>query len=180
MSQEERRQIREANFHPDDVDKFVIFWNNRNARRKQSGTLIWWFKEWMDENNLQGKVQLIMHTEPKDVHGQDLNHIVERLGLNNREVLFSTQKMPLDKMPTLYNFADVTVNISDAEGFGLATLESLSCGVPIVVTETGGLQDQVKRGKTNFGVGIKPISKAVIGSQQVPYIYEDRISQKRF
>ena len=88
--------------------------------------------------------------------------------------------MPLDKMPTLYNFADVTVNISDAEGFGLATLESLSCGVPIIVTETGGLQDQVKRGKTNFGVGIKPISKAVIGSQQVPYIYEDRISQKDF
>ena len=60
MSQQERRQIREANFHPDDVDKFVIFWNNRNARRKQSGTLIWWFKEWMGENNLQGKVQLIM------------------------------------------------------------------------------------------------------------------------
>lgn len=180
MSQEERRQLREANFHPDDLDKFVIFWNNRNARRKQSGTLIWWFKEWMEEKNLQGKVQLIMHTEPKDVHGQDLNHIVDRLGLNNREVLFSTQKMPLDKMPTLYNLADVTVNISDAEGFGLATLESLACGVPIVVTETGGLQEQVKRGKKNFGVGIKPISKAVIGSQQVPYIYEDRISQRDF
>ena len=30
-------------------DKFVVFWNNRNARRKQSGTLIWWFKEFLDE-----------------------------------------------------------------------------------------------------------------------------------
>ena len=26
-------------------DKMVFFWNNRNARRKQSGTLIFWFKE---------------------------------------------------------------------------------------------------------------------------------------
>ncbi len=25
--------------------KKIFFWNNRNARRKQSGTLIWWFKE---------------------------------------------------------------------------------------------------------------------------------------
>ena len=30
-------------------DKKIFFWNNRNARRKQSGTLIWWFKEWLDQ-----------------------------------------------------------------------------------------------------------------------------------
>ena len=29
--------------------KKIFFWNNRNARRKQSGTLIWWFKEFLDE-----------------------------------------------------------------------------------------------------------------------------------
>jgi glycosyltransferase involved in cell wall biosynthesis len=121
-----------------------------------------------------------MHTDPKDVHGQDLNHILQRLNLVNREVLFSTQKVPLDKMHYFYNVADITVNISDAEGFGLATLESLACGTPIVVTKTGGLQEQVERGKKKFGVGIDPSSKAVIGSQQVPYIYEDRISQRDF
>ena len=37
--------------------------------------------------------------------------------------------------------SDVTVNISDAEGFGLATLESLSCATPIIVNMTGGLQE---------------------------------------
>ena len=31
-----------------------------------------------------------------------------------------------------------------------------------------------------FGFGIQPSSKAVIGSLTVPYIYEDRISQKDF
>jgi glycosyltransferase involved in cell wall biosynthesis len=43
---------------------------------------------------------------------------------------------------------------------------------------TGGLQEQVTDGENYFGVGIEPTSKAVIGSQQVPYIYEDRISQE--
>ena len=83
-------------------------------------------------------------------------------------------------MPVFYNIADVTLNISDAEGFGLATLESLSCGTPIIATMTGGLQEQVTDGNEYFGVGIEPSSKAVIGSQDVPYIYEDRVSKQDF
>ena len=47
----------------------------------------------------------------------------------------------------LYNSVDCTINISDAEGFGLATLESLSCGVPIIVNMTGGLQQHSGRGR---------------------------------
>jgi Tfp pilus assembly PilM family ATPase len=45
---------------------------------------------------------------------------------------------------------------------------------------TGGLQEQVFNGQEYFGVGIKPASRAVIGSQQVPYIYEDRVSKEDF
>jgi glycosyltransferase involved in cell wall biosynthesis len=41
---------------------------------------------------------------------------------------------------------------------------------------TGGLQEQVTDGKNWFGVGIQPISQAIVGSQEVPYIYEDRVS----
>jgi glycosyltransferase involved in cell wall biosynthesis len=80
----------------------------------------------------------------------------------------------------MYNMADVTVNISDAEGFGLSTLESLSCGTPIIVNMTGGLQEQVTDGEEWFGVGLEPTSKAVIGSQDIPYIYEDRINKDDF
>jgi glycosyltransferase involved in cell wall biosynthesis len=160
-------------------DKFTIFWNNRNARRKQSGTLIWWFKEFLDKVG-QDKAILIMHTDVKDQHGQDLEAIIHQLGLTNGEVLFSREKVNSTDLAMMYNLADVTVNISDAEGFGLATLESLSCGTPIIVTLTGGLQDQITDGENWFGVGIEPSSKAIIGSQQVPYIYEDRINKDDF
>ena len=67
-----------------------------------------------------------------------------------------------------------------AEGFGLATLESLSCGTPIIANMTGGLQDQVRSGDEEFGVAIYPTAKAIIGSQTVPYIYEDRFNQGQF
>tara|TARA_R100000808_G_scaffold24665_1_gene57469 strand:- start:11055 stop:12305 length:1251 start_codon:yes stop_codon:yes gene_type:complete len=159
--------------------KYICFWNSRNARRKQSGTLIWWFKEFLDKVG-HDKAVLIMHTDVKDVHGQDLEAIIHELGLTNGEVLFSQSKVLPQDLCMMYNMADVTINISDAEGFGLSALESLNCGTPVIATLTGGLQDQVRNGDKFYGVGIEPASKAIIGSQDVPYIYEDRISKEDF
>lgn len=161
--------------------RFIFFWNNRNARRKQSGTLIYWFADFINQDHIDSsKVSLIMHTDPSDQHGQPLEYIADSLGLVNNEIIFSKQKMPPQDLAKLYNIADCTINIADAEGFGLATLESLSCETPIIVNMTGGLQEQVTDGENWFGVGIQPASKAIIGSQQVPYIYEDRISRESF
>jgi glycosyltransferase involved in cell wall biosynthesis len=161
-------------------EKFVFFWNSRNARRKMSGSVIWWFAEFLKENNIED-ASLVMHTDPKDQNGQDLEAIIVELGLTNGEVRFSTEKRNMEEMSVLYNCADVTICASDAEGFGLSCLESLSCEVPVIATLTGGLQDQVIADDgTHLGVGIEPASKAVIGSQNVPYIYEDRICKEDF
>lgn len=177
LTEEQIDNLRKENFNQDDQEKVIFFWNNRNARRKQSGSLIFWFKKFLDEVG-HDKAQLIMHTDPKDGHGQDLAHIVDHLGLNTqRQILFSTQKVGQNDLAALYNMVDCTINISDAEGFGLATLESLSCGTPIIANMTGGLQEQVVLGSDATGIALIPESKAVIGSQDVPYIYEDRLSE---
>lgn len=160
-------------------DKMVFFWNNRNARRKQSGTLIFWFKEFLDIVG-HDKACLVMHTEPKDPNGQDLTAIIEKLNLTDGQVSISRQKMSPNELARIYSASDCTINISDAEGFGLATLESLACETPIIVNMTGGLQEQVTDGKNWFGIGIEPCSKSIIGSQDVPWIYEDRINKQDF
>mgnify|MGYP003113901273 CR=1 FL=1 len=121
-----------------------------------------------------------MHTDPNDPYGQPLEHLLEHFGLIDGQIRLSKDKVSSENLALMYNMADCTVNISDAEGFGLSTLESLSCGTPIIATMTGGLQEQVTDGKNWFGIGIEPSSKALIGSQQVPYIYEDRISEQDF
>jgi len=177
LPEEEVLKFRSHNLK--DADKMIFFWNNRNARRKQSGTLIWWFKEFLDKIG-HDKAVLLMHTDPKDMNGQDLEHIIGELGLTNGEVMFSKEKIPPSHLAMMYNMADCTINIADAEGFGLSTLESLACETPIIVSMTGGLQEQVTDGENWFGVGIEPSSKAIIGSQEVPYIYEDRINKEDF
>jgi glycosyltransferase involved in cell wall biosynthesis len=162
-----------------DKNKFLVFWNNRNARRKQPGTLIHWFKKFLDRVG-DDNAMLVMHTDPSDINGPNLQAIIHNLGINSGQVQFSTNKLEFEQLAAIYNMADVTVNISDAEGFGLSTLESLSCGTPIIVNMTGGLQEQVTDGEEWFGVGIDPCSKSVIGSQDIPFIFEDRISEDDF
>ena len=160
-------------------DKVIFFWNNRNARRKQPGTLMFWFKEFLDIVG-HDKAMLVMHSDLQDPHGQPLAFIAESLACTQGQFMFSVNKMPPQDLARLYNIADCTINIADAEGFGLATLESLSCETPIVVNMTGGLQEQVTDGENWFGIGIEPSSKSIIGSQQVPYIREDRVNKQEF
>ena len=175
-SDEEIEKFKEENF-PFSKDKKIFFWNNRNARRKLSGSVAYYFNEFAKKVG-PDNVCLVMHTDVKDQHGQDLEKIIQDIGADDGRIMFTTGKYPPEILAMMYNMSTCTINISDAEGFGLATLESLSCGTPIIVNMTGGLQEQVTDGKEWFGVGIQPASKAVIGSQQVPYIFEDRINEQ--
>jgi len=158
-------------------NKTLFFWTNRNAKRKLSGTVMWWYKEFLDIVG-HDKALLIMHTDPKDPHGQDLIAIAEELGLTRDNFAISPGKIPPTEMAKFYNAADCTLNISDAEGFGLSVLESLSCGTPVIANKTGGMQDQVTDGKNQFGFLLEPSSRVIVGSQDVPWIYEDRVSNK--
>jgi glycosyltransferase involved in cell wall biosynthesis len=168
-------KFKEQNF----PGKTLFFWNSRNARRKMSGSVIWWFSEFLKEVG-EDKAALLMHTDPKDQNGQDLEAIIKELDLTDGQVKFSTARANSQQMAMMYSAADATICISDAEGFGLSCMESLACETPVIVNMTGGLQEQITDGTNFFGVPIYPASKAVIGSQNVPYIYEDRISKEDF
>jgi len=174
---DELSKFSEKHFPTLENDRFVVFWNNRNARRKLSGSLVFWWKDFLDKVG-RDKAVLLMHTNPYDPNGQNLQAIKNDLELTDQELIINNNIVPQEFLANMYNLSDVTINISDAEGFGLSTLESLSCGTPIIVNMTGGLQEQVTDGKNWFGVGIEPASKAIVGTQDIPYIYEDRVGKE--
>lgn len=171
-----RFELKEQVFK-DHSDKFVMFFNSRNARRKMSGSLIFWFSEFLKKVG-KDKSVLLMHTDPKDPNGQDLNVILRDLGLTNGEVMISNQHVPQEYLAKTYNAADLTVLLSNAEGFGLSVIESLNCATPVLVNMTGGLQEQVTDGKKWFGKGLRPVSRPIVGAQETPYIYEDCLSEE--
>lgn len=180
LPDEQIQKFTKTVFPKDSNKKFTVFWNSRNARRKNPGSVVWWFADFL---NLVGKdkARLLMHTDPKDPHGPDLEAIINELGLKNGEVMFSPGRVGSQDLAAFYNISDVTVSLSDAEGFGLSTLESLACETPIIVPRTGGLQEQVKDDAGNvFGVELPIASQMIVGSQEVPFIYEDRVAKEDF
>ena len=127
----------------DDNIEFIVFYNNRNIRRKMTGDVIMAFKTFCDTltEEEKNKCGLLMHTQPIDENGTDLPALIKAM-CPELKIYFSDRKLEPNQLNWLYNMADVTINIASNEGFGLGTCESLMAGTPIIVNITGGLQDQ--------------------------------------
>jgi glycosyltransferase involved in cell wall biosynthesis len=178
LSKEEILKYRKESLKNGNDDKFVFFYNSRNARRKMTSDIIKTFKMFLDEVG-KDKAFMLMHTDPHDKEGANLIEVAKMLELDGTQLAFSNQRVPPEQMAIFYNIADATINLSNNEGFGLSCLESLSCGTPVVVNKTGGLQDQPVDDEGNvFGCLIKPATKSLTGSQEIPYILDDRVADK--
>jgi N-acetyl-alpha-D-glucosaminyl L-malate synthase BshA len=75
---------------------------------------------------------------------------VERLDLRNRVQLVGNQ---ID-VQTLLSPCDVFLLPSAAEGFGLAALEAMACGVPAVTSDAGGLAELIENGRGGYAVAV--------------------------
>lgn len=199
LSDEEVNAARQQSFGPFADREFVVMWNNRNARRKMTGDVMESFVRFAKKVGRK-KVALLMHTAAADPEGQDIHALSRQLGMDDL-LLLSENRVSHEQMNVLYNLSDCVINISNNEGFGLGTLEGLYAGKPMVVNMTGGLQfqigdwwegledfsDQAKltkiaksRKSTHrwFGVPVYPATRNLVGSQQIPYIYDDRVNSQ--
>jgi glycosyltransferase involved in cell wall biosynthesis len=177
---------------------FVLFWTNRNIRRKQPADVIHAFKLFTDRLDPEKKkrVVLLMHTAPRDVNGTDLVAVKKAIA-PDCNVIFSVDKLSNRHLNYYYNLADVTLNIGSNEGFGLSSLESIMAGTCIINNVTGGLQDQMRfvdnegkwftpsnqissnHRKTYTECGewafpVFPSNMSIQGSLETPYIFDDR------
>jgi glycosyltransferase involved in cell wall biosynthesis len=184
----------------DNSIEFLLFWNNRNIRRKQPGDVILAFKHFVDglPESKRDKVALLMHTQVVDGNGTDLRAVWKALAPKYK-VLFSEGKVNAQELNAMYNVADVVVNIGSNEGWGLSSTEAILAGTPIINNVTGGLQDQCgfvdENGEwirfdgdfaTNHtgkykkhGSWVKPVfptNRSLQGSPQTPYIFDDRVN----
>ena len=166
---------------PGRKDDFTLFWVNRNARRKRPADVIeaWSIFRRKIESEGRKDATLIMHTDPLDQEGPNLHEVTELFKVKD-SVVFSTDRIDFEQMNVLHNISDACINISYAEGFGLATLEAMQCGRPIIALKTGGLTRQVvdHRDGTQNGIALPVEFRTCVGSQAVPYIYEDYVSNQ--
>jgi glycosyltransferase involved in cell wall biosynthesis len=177
FSDEEIIKRKKETFNGDGREKrFVIFYNSRNARRKMTNTVVEAYAEFARKVGKEN-VYLLMKTSPHDPEGSNLFEVARVCGIGPDQISFAEEACPNEQMAVFYNIADVTINISNNEGFGLSVLESLACGTPVIINKTGGLPDQALTDEgEELGVVLEPKTRTMTGSQQIPYIYDDRNS----
>ena len=111
-------------------------------------------------------VELLVHTaalldtcEPVrvlvvgDDNGQDrevdrLRRLAETLQVD--DAIDFVGRVAQEELPVYYSAADVCVVPSFYESFGLAALESMACGTPVVASRVGGLSTVVRHGSTGY------------------------------
>jgi glycosyltransferase involved in cell wall biosynthesis len=202
MSKEEKSSTDFLNFKKDLFEgkeyEYCVFFNSRNIRRKQIPDTILAFRHFVDRlpKEKAEKCVLLLHTQPVDEHGTDLNAVIELLCPEYCNVVFTKGPMAPQQLNWLYNIADTQILLTSNEGWGLSLTEAILSGTPIIANVTGGMQDQmrfVKDGKwvdfdqdfpSNHRGTIKecgewafpvfPTSRSLVGSVPTPYIFDDR------
>ncbi len=169
-------------FLQDKAEEYKLLWVNRNGHRKQLLELLETFKMFLDylqETEGHKKAQLVLRTEPRDPEGPDIMSTIERLGiLDNVKII--EEKLDYGLMNVLYNSADLVLNISKAEGFGLTLLTAMNTKTLMTGVMTGGMKEQIVHPETGeeFGLPIRVNQRNLVGSQIVPYIFEDYCSRE--
>jgi len=64
-----------------------------------------------------------------------------------------------EELVSAYNKSSIYVSCSHEEGFGLMPLEAMSCGTPVVCTDSGGLRDYARSGENCLMVPVGDVNK---------------------
>lgn len=89
----------------------------------------------------------------KGTEKANLKKLVKKLGLE-QNVEFVDEPVPNYKMPFVYGDCDIYVQPSIIEPYGIAVLEAMACGKPVIGTKVSGMRDTIRDGET--GVLVNP------------------------
>jgi len=92
-----------------------------------------------------------LYIKGKGEEEKKLKEMIDILGLEEH-IRFIKEAIPGNDLPEFYSECDLYVQPSIIEPFGIAVLEAMACGKPVVGTKTGGMLDTIVDGVTGFSV----------------------------
>lgn len=134
-------------------NKYVVGIMGRNQGRKMHDRALKAFKKFCVD---KPDAILLCHLDPEDGAAVfDIFGLIRDYGLENRVRFTGTRYFDgftYEQMNEVYNLMDVYFSSSSGEGFGIGTIEAMSCGVPCVVTNYTTTEELVV--ENNAGVGV--------------------------
>ena len=79
---------------------------------------------------------------------------------NIPRILLFAEKVYYEDLTRLYNACDCFVLPSRGEGIGLPVAEAMACGLPVIVSDSGGYMDFVRHGENGLTIKTKMVTIA--------------------
>ena len=124
-------------FEPSLIGKPRILFVGCNWHRKGLDVLIKAIKDLKERHGQE--VKLVVAGKQSQKADKAIRQLPRTLGIENQVQFLGT--IERTKLPHLFTSCDLFVLPSRQEALGVAILESLACGIPVVATETGGIPE---------------------------------------
>jgi glycosyltransferase involved in cell wall biosynthesis len=110
-------------------DAFIVLNVNANRNRKRLDLTI---RAFAGLHQKRKDALLVLHAGTGDEYGWDLLQLARYYGIEGRIacVHYRAPTLTDDQLCWLYNTADVQINTSGGEGWGLTSIEGAACGIP--------------------------------------------------
>ena len=139
------------------IARFVTF--------KGQSYLVKAFDRFLKQTTDKARLTLVGYGEKKD----ELMRLVERLGITQKVDFI--ESVPHSSIPSLLKQHDLYVqpsiidpNTGHTESFGVSILEAVAVGLPVIVTDSGGMPDTILGGDGKTGI--------IVPEKNVPALYE--------
>lgn len=122
-------------------DAYIIGRVDRNQPRKRWDLQAHYFCTWAKEYEVRD-AYLYAHLAPTGDIGVDIESLMRYYGLSSRLILCAppiTHAFPEEKMALTYAAMDMYWTTSQAEGWGLGTMEAMASGIPCMVPRWSAL-----------------------------------------
>lgn len=116
---------------------FIVGYVGRNQYRKRLDLTIEYFSDWIHRSNISN-AYLMLHIPPTGEDHVDIISLARYYDIGEKLIVSSPMRgFEESSMALIYNCFDVFLSTSQAEGWNLPALESMACGIPVIVPDQG-------------------------------------------
>lgn len=154
--------------------KFIIGVVARHSERKNLLGIMDTFAKWQEDKE---DVALFIHAPASDA-GRSLEYTLQTL-YHNKKIILSNAAPHMQKdnlINKFYNFFDVLLNRSNAEGFGMPIAEAMLAGTPSISVDCPGPAGLITE---ENGWLLKSDVMPLMGNKIVPFIYTRYVTDEK-
>lgn len=150
-------------------DHFIIGTVKTLSYKYGIDMLIRAFRLFLDQLDETKHIHLVIYGEGEQK--QELMELCEILGIS--EQVYFKGYIPNTKVPEAFNGMDIACFGSrwESESFGVAAVEAMACGIPVIATKVAGFREVMEHGETGYLV---PIDDSETMAIYMMKLYRDR------